>query len=163
METILIVIMVVAVVGLSMALYAHTRTKHVSVKDLQQLGVRLDEFQKKFEYDRNSIYGTLGGLARKASCKPQPKRKKLNSVSRKTQDPEKVEFSVRLRNIRERSGISRLALSKKIGVTANYIWNWENSVCFPSPEYINDLAQALNVHPSYLLHGTQAKTASTNI
>ncbi len=55
-----------------------------------------------------------------------------------------------LRKIRERHGLSQLALSRKTGIAGNIISNLENGKIFPYTGWRRRLAKALKVNESEL-------------
>ena len=60
-------------------------------------------------------------------------------------------FSERLRELREQSGLSMLALARKIGVSDAAICKWENEGNEPKASYILLLSDFFEVSTDYLL------------
>ena len=71
----------------------------------------------------------------------------------------KKDFAKRICNIRTRKNLTQKALADKIGVVQSLVYAWENEVCLPRKDNLNDLAKALNTTPEYLLHGASAPIA----
>ena len=64
-------------------------------------------------------------------------------------------FSVRLRRLRERKGLSRRALSELCGLSKNMIAVYERGEADPSTETICQLANLFGVSTDYLLGRTK--------
>lgn len=64
-------------------------------------------------------------------------------------------FSVRLRRLRERKGLSRRALSELCGLSKNMIAVYERGEADPSTETIRQLANLFGVSADYLLGRTK--------
>lgn len=64
---------------------------------------------------------------------------------------EKNVFSLRLKSLRERKGLSQSALAKKIGVTKSTIYRYENSDLMPTLYNAVLLAQVLDTTLDYLV------------
>ena len=56
----------------------------------------------------------------------------------------------RLKEARERAGYTQKELSKKIGVTASAITNYENEISHPKEPVMYALIDALGIEPNYL-------------
>lgn len=67
-------------------------------------------------------------------------------------------YPARLREARERSGISVRALAKAIGSTPASIWAWEAGKYFPGIDVVEKLATALGVEPGWLAYGDKEPT-----
>lgn len=65
--------------------------------------------------------------------------------------PEKAFQGARLRQVRERLGISQAELARRIGTGANQVPRYENGQAEPSPTQIKKLAHYLAVTSDYLL------------
>lgn len=52
-------------------------------------------------------------------------------------------FAARLRELRERAGLSRADVANAVGVAPSAISNWENAISFPSVEKFPQIAAAL--------------------
>lgn len=61
------------------------------------------------------------------------------------------DFGFRLRQLRESCGLTRAALAKKIGVSKETIYRYENNTQDPSLERAKDLAVALHTSLDYLV------------
>ena len=61
------------------------------------------------------------------------------------------DFGLRLRKLRESSGLSQAALAKKIGVSKETIYRYENNVQDPSLERAIQLARVLRTSLDYLV------------
>ena len=61
------------------------------------------------------------------------------------------DFGLRLRRLREGSGLSQSALAKKIGVSKETIYRYENNVQDPSLERAIQLARVLRTSLDYLV------------
>lgn len=64
-------------------------------------------------------------------------------------------FSVRLRRLRERKGLSRRALSELCGLSKNMIAVYERGEADPSTETICQMANLFGVSADYLLGRTK--------
>lgn len=61
------------------------------------------------------------------------------------------DFGVRLRQTREDRGLSRTALAKKLGVSKETIYRYENNIQSPSLDRTKQLAVTLRISVDYLL------------
>lgn len=61
--------------------------------------------------------------------------------------------SNRIKELRERAGLSQIELANMVGVDANTVWRWENDRSSPSRS-IQSLASALNTSVAYLMGET---------
>lgn len=57
----------------------------------------------------------------------------------------------RIREERERVGITQGELAEKVGVTGNSVWRWEPGAAFPRADDIDRLGEALGIQPEHLL------------
>lgn len=57
----------------------------------------------------------------------------------------------RLREIREKRGLTQEDLAERIGVGTQQIWRWESGNTTPASNYVADLARELAVSSDYLL------------
>lgn len=62
-------------------------------------------------------------------------------------------FGTRLRHKREKAGLTRNALAKKVGVTYNAIHYWEAKGQIPKTDSVQKIAKVLGVSSDYLLNG----------
>ena len=62
-------------------------------------------------------------------------------------------FGMRLREAREKAGLSQMDLSEKCGASQTMISNWERGRFFPSLYYVIHVAQALGVRVGWLAAG----------
>lgn len=63
-------------------------------------------------------------------------------------------LSVRLKELREESGLSQQALAKRIGVSQKAVDFWEKSVNEPKASYIVALCDFFDISADYLLGRT---------
>lgn len=68
-----------------------------------------------------------------------------------SEDYSELSFSYRLRAIREARGISQRELADRVGVTPNYISNYERGINVPSIQLLEWICEALKVSASDLL------------
>lgn len=68
-----------------------------------------------------------------------------------------VKMMVRLKNLRDKSGISQKALAKKIGVTHYAISNYERGISVPRIEIADDIADYFGVSLDWLTGRTDKK------
>lgn len=66
-------------------------------------------------------------------------------------DEQVYDFGVRLRQTREDRGLSRIALAKKLGVSKETIYRYENNIQSPSLDRTKQLAVILRTSVDYLL------------
>lgn len=66
-------------------------------------------------------------------------------------DEQVYDFGIRLRQLREERGLSRKALSKKIGVSEETIYRYENNVQTPSLDRAKQIAIILRTSIDYLV------------
>lgn len=66
-------------------------------------------------------------------------------------DEQVYDFGVRLRQTREDRGLSRTTLAKKLGVSKETIYRYENNVQSPSLDRTKQLAVILRTSVDYLL------------
>lgn len=57
----------------------------------------------------------------------------------------------RIRETRERNGLTQAALAKRLGVTRSAVNSWEIGVSAPSVQYLIELCKLFNVSADYLL------------
>lgn len=57
----------------------------------------------------------------------------------------------RIRNTREKNGLTQAALSKKLGISRSAVNAWELGVSVPSVQYLVELSRLFNVPTDYLL------------
>ena len=58
---------------------------------------------------------------------------------------------MRLRDVRERRGLTRRELAAALDVTASLVAHWETGTRKPTPAWNEQLARSLRVHPKALL------------
>ena len=61
------------------------------------------------------------------------------------------DFGVRLRQIREDRGLSRIALAKKLGVSKETVYRYENNIQSPSLDRTKQIAVTLRTSVDYLV------------
>ena len=66
-------------------------------------------------------------------------------------DEQVYDFGVRLRQLREERGLSRSALAKKLGVSKETIYRYENNIQSPSLDRTKQLAVTLRTSVDYLI------------
>lgn len=57
----------------------------------------------------------------------------------------------KIRELRERAGLSQAALAKKIGVTRSAVNAWEMGLSIPTTQYVVELAQLFHVSADHML------------
>ncbi len=62
-----------------------------------------------------------------------------------------IEFSQRLRELRQDKGLSMKQLAKELGTTDAAISNWENGINEPKISYLKSIAVYFNVTADYLI------------
>lgn len=62
-----------------------------------------------------------------------------------------IEFSQRLRELRQEKGLSMKQLAKELGTTDAAISNWENGINEPKISYLKSIAVYFNVTADYLI------------
>ncbi|HKX78829.1 MAG TPA: helix-turn-helix transcriptional regulator [Novosphingobium sp.] len=65
----------------------------------------------------------------------------------------KKEFAKRLMCLREKAGLSRRELARKVQVTHPCIWHWEEGGALPRQKNLQALATVLDVTPDFLRFG----------
>ena len=65
-------------------------------------------------------------------------------------DEQVYDFGIRLRRLREDRGLSRAALAKKLGVSKETIYRYENNVQSPSLDRTKQIAVILRTSMDYL-------------
>ena len=71
------------------------------------------------------------------------------------QDPNPQSLGERLRLYRQRKHMSRKELAEYVGVTPSTISNYENDVTTPNIWRLTEIARALDVTLSMLMHGRE--------
>ena len=71
-------------------------------------------------------------------------------------------FSTRVKELREKSGLSMDQLAKKLGVTKSRVNMWENNGTVPRMNVLVELAKFFNVTTDYLLGNDDASNLSLN-
>ena len=66
-------------------------------------------------------------------------------------------LSENIRNLREMFNISQVDLASSLGVTKQYVSNWENDNILPSIEMLVKIAKFFNVSTDYLLDLNSSK------
>ena len=66
-------------------------------------------------------------------------------------DEQVYDFGIRLRQLREERGLSRAALAKKLGVSKETIYRYENNVQSPSLDRTKQIAVILRTSIDYLV------------
>lgn len=64
----------------------------------------------------------------------------------------------RIRETRERNGLTQAALAKKLGVTRSAVNSWEIGISAPSVQYLIELSKLFKVSTDYLLELTPSET-----
>ena len=57
----------------------------------------------------------------------------------------------KIKELRERAGLSQAALAKKVGVTRSAVNAWEMGLSIPTTQYVAELAQLFHVSADYML------------
>ena len=57
----------------------------------------------------------------------------------------------KIKELRERTGLSQAALAKKVGVTRSAVNAWEMGLSIPTTQYVAELAQLFHVSSDYML------------
>ena len=71
-------------------------------------------------------------------------------------------FSTRVKELREKSGLSMDRLAKQLGVTKSRVNMWENNGTVPRMNVLVELAKFFNVTTDYLLGNDDASNLSLN-
>ena len=71
-------------------------------------------------------------------------------------------FSTRVKELREKSGLSMDQLAKQLGVTKSRVNMWENNGTVPRMNVLVELAKFFNVTTDYLLGNDDASNLSLN-
>lgn len=58
----------------------------------------------------------------------------------------------RIKEIREKNGLTQSALAKKLNISRSAVNAWEMGISIPSAKYLIDLSKLLNVSTDYLLN-----------
>ncbi len=66
-------------------------------------------------------------------------------------DEQVYDFGVRLRQLREERGFSRSALAKKLGVSKETVYRYENNIQSPSLDRVKQIAVSLRTSVDYLI------------
>ena len=61
------------------------------------------------------------------------------------------ELGARIRDVRNRAGMTQKDLSALLAVSHHAVWCWEAGKMQPTPEHLTELAQALSVSTDWLL------------
>ena len=69
-------------------------------------------------------------------------------------------FSTRVKELREKSGLSMDQLAKQLGITKSRVNRWENNGTVPRMNILIELAKFFNVTTDYLLGNDDAKNLS---
>lgn len=72
-------------------------------------------------------------------------------------------FGERLRNMRNKKGISQSELAKKVFVSQQTVWQWENGKAFPQMDRLSAIASSLNTSSLSLLHDNIEKKNTITI
>lgn len=64
----------------------------------------------------------------------------------------------RIRETRERNGLTQAALAKRLGVTRSAVNSWEIGVSAPSVQYLIELCKLFNVSADYILELNKKET-----
>ena len=59
----------------------------------------------------------------------------------------------RISRLRQKQGLTQIALAEKLGVTSQAISKWERGQSFPDVSRLDELAELLGVAVAYLLMG----------
>lgn len=66
-------------------------------------------------------------------------------------DEQVYDFGFRLRQLREERGFSRSALAKKLGVSKETVYRYENNIQSPSLDRVKQIAVSLRTSVDYLI------------
>lgn len=69
----------------------------------------------------------------------------------------KTTMSERIKEAREKRGLSQSALAKQLGISRNAVSQWENGFSEPTPERLRELSTLLNVDLQWLGTGQRVK------
>ncbi len=72
-------------------------------------------------------------------------------------------FGERLRNMRNKKGMSQSELAKKVFVSQQTVWQWENGKAFPQMDRLSAIASSLNTSSLSLLHDNIEKKNTITI
>jgi transcriptional regulator with XRE-family HTH domain len=62
-------------------------------------------------------------------------------------------FAGRVRELRNKKGLSKSALARTVGVTTTCVWNWEEGNTHPRPAALSRIATALSTTEAFLERG----------
>lgn len=65
-----------------------------------------------------------------------------------------------LRSARKHAKLTQSAIGKAVGVTPQYVWQWENGVRTPKLKTIERIAATCGIHPNEILDGVLEKEES---
>ena len=74
-----------------------------------------------------------------------------------------MELGDRVKELRERAGLTQEELAEKMGVQRNTVWRWENKKATLRAENIQRLSSALNIDASSLMEDTYALDTSSSM
>jgi len=74
-----------------------------------------------------------------------------------------MSFAIRLKDARNKKGLTKSELSKQAGIHYAQIGRYEEKGARPSAEVLGKLANALDVTTDYLMNGTGDEMATNNI
>jgi len=69
-------------------------------------------------------------------------------------------FGRRVRELRERCGLSKSELARRVAVTPTAVWNWEENNLFPREPTFTALARLVGVTNSFLRTGIEGEDQS---
>lgn len=162
MEILFAIVVTLAIVGLGGALYRTSNRVSFVERSAESHAMKIESHEKTIR----KLCGKIGGMARGKAVAAEPEPADVREVPkpelklvRKYGDPE---FSLRLKNIMERKGISQDKIAEELGVTINAVWNWTHGYSTPRAGNIELLAIMLDVDSNYLMNGDPRAKAATH-
>ena len=66
-----------------------------------------------------------------------------------------IDIAERIKNLREKTGMTQTDLAKKLGVSRSAVNSWEMSLSFPSTANIIEMTKIFHVSADYLLANSE--------
>lgn len=73
-----------------------------------------------------------------------------------------IDFSQKIKKLRETNGITQSALAKKVGISRNSVNSWEMGLSFPSVVNLIELTRIFHVSADYLLGISDDETVNVS-